>query len=189
MGKDASEIRSEIERTRDRMGDTVDAIAYKADVPSRVQDTISDKVDSVKQSVSNATSRVTSAITGSVGNVRDTVGGALPDGSDIADAGGRAYDFVRQNPLGLFFGLAAVGFLVGSLVPETDIEQERLGPVVDRLKETAKATVDSAMHEGKAALQETIQNVQSSNTLQQHAQNVATTAQQTMTNSGGGSPS
>lgn len=182
MGQDASEIRSEIERTRDRMGDTVDAIAYKADVPSRVHDTISDRVDTMKETMSNATSRVTSAITGSVGNVRDSVGGALPGRDDIAQAGGRAYDFVRQNPLGVFFGVAAVGFLLGSLVPGTDLEQERLGPIAERIKETAKTTVDSAMHEGRAVIAETMQNVQNSaqDTLKQHAQNVATAAQQSM---------
>ena len=35
MGEDPRAIRSEIEDTRERMGDTVDALAYKADVKSR----------------------------------------------------------------------------------------------------------------------------------------------------------
>ena len=34
MGKDSSEIRREIEETRARMGDTVEALSYKADVPT-----------------------------------------------------------------------------------------------------------------------------------------------------------
>ncbi len=34
MAQTSDELRSEIERTRDEMGDTVDALAYKADVPT-----------------------------------------------------------------------------------------------------------------------------------------------------------
>jgi len=37
MGEDPRAIRSEIEDTRERMGDTVDALAYKADVKSRAK--------------------------------------------------------------------------------------------------------------------------------------------------------
>ena len=36
MGQDTGQIREEIEETRARMGDTVEALGYKADVPSRV---------------------------------------------------------------------------------------------------------------------------------------------------------
>ncbi|MBV8074234.1 MAG: DUF3618 domain-containing protein, partial [Candidatus Eremiobacteraeota bacterium] len=34
MGKDPNQIRREIDATRDRIGETTDAIAYKADVPA-----------------------------------------------------------------------------------------------------------------------------------------------------------
>ena len=37
MGEDPSDIREEIEATRAHMGDTVDALGYKADVKSRAQ--------------------------------------------------------------------------------------------------------------------------------------------------------
>lgn len=189
MGKDASEIRSEIAATRERMAGELDAIAYKADVPSRMNDAVTDKVQAVnervqnvKDTVTNAASRVTSAITGSVGSVGNRVGDAMPSTQDIRDAGGRAYDFVRENPLGVFFALAAVGFLIGSLLPSTDIEQQRLGPVADRIKETAKNTVTTAVSEGRAALQETIAQAQSTatETFTEHAKNVANAAQDSM---------
>ena len=35
MGETPDQIRDEIEQTRDRMGDTAEAIGYKADVKSR----------------------------------------------------------------------------------------------------------------------------------------------------------
>ena len=38
MGQDPSQIREEIEQTRSEMGDTVDALAHKTDVKSRVKE-------------------------------------------------------------------------------------------------------------------------------------------------------
>ena len=43
MGKDPSEIRAEIEQTRERVGDEVDALSYKTDVGARVGDYVDDK--------------------------------------------------------------------------------------------------------------------------------------------------
>ena len=40
MGEGTSEIRADIERTRDEMGDTVQALGYKTDVKSRARDKV-----------------------------------------------------------------------------------------------------------------------------------------------------
>jgi hypothetical protein len=39
---DPQEVRQEIERTRQELGDTVEALAHKADVKSRVQERVAD---------------------------------------------------------------------------------------------------------------------------------------------------
>jgi len=143
MGKDADELRQEIADTRERMGDTADAIAYKADVPHRLQDVVGDKVDQMKN-----------VITGTVGQARRAVsnaGDALPDTGDVRDGAMNAMNAVRQNPLGLFFGLAAVGFMIGSLLPTTDFENENVGPMVDQLKERAKDQVQGTIDAAKDA--------------------------------------
>jgi hypothetical protein len=44
MGEDPSTIRQDIEQTRAEMGDTVEALGYKADVKTRAKNAISDKV-------------------------------------------------------------------------------------------------------------------------------------------------
>ena len=43
MGQESSQIRHEIEDTRAEMGDTVDALAYKTDVKTRVKESMGDK--------------------------------------------------------------------------------------------------------------------------------------------------
>ena len=42
MGEDPDRIRREIEATRNEMGDTVDALTYKADVKSRAKESLMD---------------------------------------------------------------------------------------------------------------------------------------------------
>ena len=48
MGQDPDAIREEIEQTRAEMSETVEAVGYKADVPSRAKEAVSDKVENVK---------------------------------------------------------------------------------------------------------------------------------------------
>ncbi len=51
MGQEPSQIRQEIEETRAEMGDTVDALAYKTDVKTRVKESFSDKRDRLIEQV------------------------------------------------------------------------------------------------------------------------------------------
>jgi ElaB/YqjD/DUF883 family membrane-anchored ribosome-binding protein len=146
MGKDASELRQEIDQTRDRMGETVDAIAYKTDVPSRVGDVVADRVNAVK-----------SSITGSVGGLKDKVGDMVPDVSDVQDRARGAAGVIRENPLGLLLGAAAIGFLLGSLVPTTRIEEENLGPIGDQLKEQAQERIQETISTVKEATTQAVQ--------------------------------
>jgi gas vesicle protein len=124
------------------MGAAVDAIGYKADVPARTKDAVSEKVDSLR-----------SRITGAGSQLAD----AAPDTQDIKQGAGRAIGVAEENPLGLAVGAAAVGFLAGMLLPSTRVEDERLGPVADQVKEQARHTGQEALEQGKQVVQETAQ--------------------------------
>jgi hypothetical protein len=54
MGQDTGQIRQDIEETRGRMGETVEALGYKADVPNRAKDAVSGRVDAMKSKVPDA---------------------------------------------------------------------------------------------------------------------------------------
>ena len=62
MGQDPDAIRQDIEETRAEMSETVEAIGYKADVPSRAKDAVSDKVESVKSAVTGTATRAKEAV-------------------------------------------------------------------------------------------------------------------------------
>jgi len=116
MGKDASDIRQEIEVTRADLGDTVDALAYQTDVKARVKDAVDGKVSTVKETVANATASAKE-------NVETGMGRAL------------------DNPLGLVGGAFALGLLAGMFLPVTEIERQRVGPIKDDLVERGKSAV------------------------------------------------
>jgi gas vesicle protein len=145
MGKDPDAIRQEIEETRERMGETVEAIGYKADIPSRARDAIGEKVESVRDTVAAGASRVTGNVSGKVSRAAD----AAPGRQDVRRGGRRITTISTENPLGLAVGAAALGFLAGLLSPSTRLEDERVGPIADHVKEKAKETGDEALRRGQ----------------------------------------
>jgi gas vesicle protein len=162
MGEDPAAIRQEIEETRERMGDTVDALGYKADVPSRTKESIQQKVQGV-----------TSKLTGAGSQIAE----ATPDSGDVKQAGKQAVGVAQENPLGLAIGAAAVGFLAGMMIPATRVENEQIGPVADQLKEQVRQTGEEALERGKQVAQATAETATES--MKQAASDVKDTAQET----------
>jgi ElaB/YqjD/DUF883 family membrane-anchored ribosome-binding protein len=128
MGKDPSEIREEIEQTRGDMGETVETLGHKADVKTRVKD------------------RITGA--------GSRVGDATPDADQVKQGAKRAAGVAQENPIGLAIGSVAVGFVAGMLMPTTRVEDEKLGPMADQVKERVKETGQEALERGKDVVQD-----------------------------------
>ena len=150
MGQDPDAIREDIEQTRAEMSETVEAIGYKADVPARAKDAVSDKVENVKSAVSGTATRAKEAVTGAA----DRAGAATPSRGEVTQAGRQAVGLAKENPLGLAIGAAAIGFLAGLAVPSTRVEDERLGPVADQVKDKVKETGQEAVDRGRQVAQE-----------------------------------
>jgi hypothetical protein len=132
MAQTSDELRRDIEETRERMGETADALAYKADVPTRTKNWLGEKKDAV------------------LGRVGD----ATPSTGDTKQAASRLKRTAERNPLGLAIGGAAVGFVAGLLVPSTRVEDEKLGPVSDEMKSTAADAGREAVERGRVVAQE-----------------------------------
>jgi gas vesicle protein len=132
MGEDPRHIQQGIDETRDRMGETVEALAGKADVPGRVRGSVAEKKDAVTGRISGAREKLPDA------------GGAARKGAGMA----------QENPIGLAVGAMAAGFVVGMLLPSTRVENERLGPVSDQIKEQAREVSGEAVQHGKDLAQD-----------------------------------
>jgi Protein of unknown function (DUF3618) len=140
VGETPDHIREDIEETRARMGDTAEALAYKADVKSRVKDTIVEKKDAVIGRADSVVSRVTDGV---------------PDREQVK-TGARKIGVSRENPLGLAIAGAAAGFVLGTLLPSTAAEDERLGEVSDQVGEKTREAGQEAVERTKSVAREAV---------------------------------
>ena len=164
MGQDPSQIREEIEETRSQMGETVDALGHKADIKSRATESIADKRDRMKEKITGAGS---------------SVGDSTPDAQQVKEGARQAVGVAQENPLGLALGSLALGFLAGMAVPSTRVEDEKLGPMADEVKDRAKETGQEALERGKQVAQEAAQSAAQTakETGQEHAEELKSSAQ------------
>jgi gas vesicle protein len=169
------------------MGDTVDALSYKADVKGRAKDNVSGKVESIKEKVTG----VTGSVSGRASDVGGRVSDATPSAAEVKHGARRAAGIAQENPIGLAIGATAVGFLAGLLVPSTRVEDEHLGPVADTVKEKVRETGSEALDRGKQVAQAAASSAAETareegathaqelkDSAQTHAQDVQQTAQQ-----------
>ena len=158
MGEDPSQIRHDIEDTRAEMGETVEALGYKADVPSRARD----RVDAVK-----------SKVTGKVSS-------STPGTGDVKQGARQAVGIAQENPIGLAVGAAAVGFVAGMLAPSTKVEDEKIGPMADQVKEKAKETGQEAIERGRHVAEQAAESAKETarEAGQEQAQELKESAQQ-----------
>jgi ElaB/YqjD/DUF883 family membrane-anchored ribosome-binding protein len=161
VGQDPDQIRQDIEDTRAEMSETVEAIGYKADVPSRAKDKVSETVDNVKNKVSGTATRAKEPMVGTASRAGDAVsertsrvGEVTPSSGEVKQQAKRAVGLAQENPLGLAVGAVALGFLAGLAVPSTRMETQRLGPVADQVKDKVKETGQEALDRGKQVAQE-----------------------------------
>jgi Protein of unknown function (DUF3618) len=175
MGQDPSEIREEIEQTRAEMGDTVDALAHKTDVKSRVKETFADKKERLRNQMMGTTSRISDA---------------TPDSGQVKQGAKQAVGVAEENPIGLALGGIAAGFLAGMLLPSTRVEDEKVGPIADQMKEKAIETGQEAVERGKeVAGQVTEQAVETAKEAgSEQADEMKSSAQENAQDAGGTQP-
>jgi gas vesicle protein len=86
-----------------------------------------------------------------------TISESTPDGGDVKLGARRATGIAQENPLGLALGAVAVGFVAGLLIPSTRVEDEKLGPMADQVKDKARETGQEAVERGKEVAQQAAQ--------------------------------
>jgi Protein of unknown function (DUF3618) len=139
MADRSDELKHEIEQTREQMGETADALAYKVDVPTRTKEWVGDKKDSIVSAVTGATSKV---------------GEVTPDGQQVTYRVGRMKRLAERNPLGLAIAGAGAGLIAGLLLPSTRVEDERMGAMADDVKSSAAEAGREALDRGKHVAEE-----------------------------------
>jgi gas vesicle protein len=122
-------------------------------------------------------------VSGKVDSVKDRLGLAgqkasdvTPDADQVKGQVRKAAGIAQENPLGLAVGAVAAGFLIGLLVPSSRVEDEKLGPTADRVKEQAKETGQEALERGKQVAQSAADTI--SEEGQRHGEQLADSAKE-----------
>ena len=71
-------------------------------------------------------------------------------------SGARKVGISKQNPLGLGIAAVAAGFVVGTLLPSTNVEDEKLGEMSDQVGEKAREVGQEAVERGKDVAREAV---------------------------------
>ena len=144
MDERTGEIREEIEQTRARVGEEVEALSYKTDVGARLDDYVDEKKEAVASKVRGATA-----------SVADVASSVVPSKQRLRSV----KVATERNPLGLAVGGVAVGFVAGLLLPATRVEEEHIGEMGSRLRETARDAGQEALERGKDVAQAAVETV------------------------------
>ncbi|HTE63884.1 MAG TPA: hypothetical protein VK631_26240 [Solirubrobacteraceae bacterium] len=168
------------------MTETVDALGYKADVKTRAKENLQDKKESAKESIVGVKDR----IVGAGDSVTATVSDRTPDSEQVKHKARQAKSVAQENPIGLAIGSIAVGFIAGMLLPSTRVEDERIGPVADDVKDRMKETGEETLEHGKQVAQDVAQSARETvmESGQEHAQEVTENAQRSAQEAASASP-
>jgi ElaB/YqjD/DUF883 family membrane-anchored ribosome-binding protein len=115
-----------------------------------------------------------------VNNLKSRVSDATPSGGEVKQKTRQAAGLAKENPLGLAIGAAAIGFLAGLAVPSTRVEDEKLGPVADQVKDKVKETGQEALDRGKQVAQDVASTAADTakQATQEHGQELAESGKQ-----------
>jgi len=162
MGQSAQQVRADIERTREDLGQDLDAIGDKISPrqavrrrTDRVRGTLTEMKEQVMGSAESVTSTVSSEGSSVAGSVRDA---ASDVASSVGDAASGAADAVRGapdvvkkqtegNPMAVGLIAFGLGALAGTILPSTQTEKSMAPQLRERVVEPMKETASEATRE------------------------------------------
>jgi gas vesicle protein len=150
MAQSPEELKREIEQTRQDMSRDVDAISDKVS-PGRI---VQRRVDRTKSAIGSVRERVmgsASAGTSTIGNKASSAQSAVAD--VVTGAPDAAMSRTQGNPLAAGLLAFASGWLVASLLPASQVEQQAVLALEDKVKEPVKEQLTSIAHEIKDDMQ------------------------------------
>jgi cell division septum initiation protein DivIVA len=178
MTSDPDEIRSDIEQTQQNLSADVDALTDKVSPPRimerRVQQTrsaMTTMTDRIMGGTADQTSSVGGTVSSTASSAKDTLASTASSAADMASA---APDMARRrtrgNPLAAGLIAFGAGWLISSLLPATEPEQQVASQVKDLAMEQGRPLAQQLSQAGQDAAQELRESAQ------QRAQSVKETA-------------
>ncbi len=126
------------------------------DLADSAKSTLGDATETARAALSDATDAAKGHLTSGASAASDlahrTRDNVTPSGERTLALAENARAVVVANPLGLALGSIAIGFLIGLVLPVSNLERDNVGPIGDRVAEQAKSTASDLAQQGKAAV-------------------------------------
>jgi cobalamin biosynthesis Mg chelatase CobN len=113
---DVEALRAEIKRTRADLGETVQALAAKADVKARAKEQVEQTKQKVKAQATEATEKIREAAVAASDRVRHAGASARVAATEAGDEAEDAVEQVRRNPIPVAAVLAGVVAVIGVIL-------------------------------------------------------------------------
>jgi cobalamin biosynthesis Mg chelatase CobN len=113
---DVEALRAEIKQTRADLGETVQALAAKADVKARAKEQVEQTKQKVKAQAAEATEKVREAAAAASGRVRHAGANARVAVAEAGDQALGVSEQTRRNPIPVAVVLAGVVAVVGVIL-------------------------------------------------------------------------
>lgn len=168
MTSDPDQIRGNIEHTQKNLSADVDALAEKVSPPRiverRVEQTRS-AMTSVKDRIMGSAADTTSTVSGTASSAavsaKDTLAAKASSAADMASsAPEQARQRTRGNPLAAGLVAFGAGWLLSSMLPATEPEQEAAAQVKDLAMEKGRPVAQELGQAGQEAAQSLRQSAQ-----------------------------
>jgi uncharacterized protein YjbJ (UPF0337 family) len=160
VGQSAEELKRDIERTRDGLGETFDAIGDRVSpgrIVQRRKDAVRSRFQGMKDAVMGTAHDAYGSTTDRVGGVADRAGSmATSAAGTIGDAPEATRRQTRGNPLAAGLIAFGGGLLVAALLPASEQEQHAASALQDHLEPLKERAIEAGA-EIKGNLQERAQ--------------------------------
>jgi ElaB/YqjD/DUF883 family membrane-anchored ribosome-binding protein len=113
---DVEALRAEIKQTRADLGETVQALAAKADVKARAKEQVEQTKQKVKAQAAEATGKVREAAVAASDRVRHAGASARVAAAEAGDRAQGTTEQVRRNPIPVVAVLAGVVAVIGVIL-------------------------------------------------------------------------
>lgn len=113
---DVEALRAEIKQTRADLGETVQALAAKADVKARAKEQVEQTKQKVKAQAVEATEKVRGAAAAATDRVRHAGAGVRVAAAEAGDQAQGTAEQVRRNPIPVVAVLAGVVAVIGVIL-------------------------------------------------------------------------
>lgn len=154
MGQTADEVRQEIERSRDDLGQTLDAIGDRvspAKIIERRKESVRGSMTSLKNKVMGTAQSGKEATANTVGSLQDGIHSGVEMGMQAPH---KVAEETQGNPLAAGLIAFGVGALAATLIPESRTEADQINKAVEPVRQELTTAGREVAEELKTSAQE-----------------------------------